>query len=279
MCTKRFLQAVIVLAVFAAPGLAVADINADGRLGRFGITLEDLDANDGITPGLTFAGLDYEYNRASGWVQVFQQGSSGQGFAAHTPYDAEGNPLTAAVNGGSAYDYRTSIDGRADLAALTLATELALTQDQNLMHSGISEIRSDAHRFFITPNTKVTFHGTLGLDAAITGVENVEQEFSIHTWSTIWSPAVPEHGEVYSVRETERELIGKDGSDHILVEDVPVFIEMWNYSDQERFGQVLFRVQTEAWARPVLQVPEPATYAMLGAGLALIGASTRRRRH
>ncbi|WP_395406371.1 PEP-CTERM sorting domain-containing protein [Pseudoduganella sp. UC29_106] len=282
---KRKVLCACLLAMAAAPGLSSADILGSTTILRgMHYTLYDLDPNDGVTPSLTFDPTPYERAMWSSvsaeWVQNGRWGGSThqEGWPDHA-----GNPLSLVTEGNA---YRSSVDlnGRADVATLSLASSNEIHMDKNVLRRAYSSVQGDPYSFTLSANTRVVFGGEMITSASIQGQKGLGQWYNVNGQIYLWLyEAFPNnpptfhdyYGGTYGYHHlftTEDQLVQ-------LNETSPVELEFSNTTNTSLNGGVRFNMDTNAGGQltAIPVVPEPESYLMFAAGLGLFSLVTRRR--
>ncbi len=247
-------------ALFAAvAALTVAPVQAasfaSASLTDFKITLFDLNLSDGVTPGITFDPSPYNPQTI---VYAEDSGNSQSKTADTLPAD-----LSVAVGLASA---RAAITGTgtspADLTSQT-ASGSALGPSTRIFAS--TQI---LFGFSLTDNTRVSFSGLAKVEATVgeVGFPNTPSTDSgVQT-----SVFVPSHdGPIFdSVRASVVCCSpGTDSTTRLLN------VSITNLTGSNPSGGLLI----SSLANAAVPVPEPETYAMMVAGLGLLGFMLRRR--
>ena len=256
------------VAAFAA--LAVAPVHAasfaTASLSDLKITLFDLKPSDGITPGITF---DLRANNAS----VFAEDSANTRFSeafGTGPFD-----LSVATPRSSA---SAAVAGRgpANVTSLT-ASGSALGPLAPGGSSSFSARAASPHlssfassEFTLTANTRVKFSGLANLEA-ITTIGGDESAFASALLDA-FGPGPDGRGSQFSNAFLDAEISG--GAAGVSLSSGLLTVRF----DNQTGGDLAGRLSRDAFVIGSSSVvPEPETYAMMVAGLGLLGFMLRRR--
>ncbi|MET0323466.1 MAG: FxDxF family PEP-CTERM protein, partial [Duganella sp.] len=268
-------------AVVAMPAHATATSNAS--FSNLTITLTDLDLNDGIAPSLTFGsyGKPYVAVGTHGWADEYisheysHEAASLGGALAGSLID----PLSSA---------QVSLSGANTLAGFTTMStsgQAASTLDGHGAYYGYASGSNPSSRAFtLSPNTRLTVSVTASLSTTTTLGYNLEadqEEFALAS-ALLGLTGYNQNGEeVADVRLYEM------GSHFNVRDDGTTIGEHYDwsgmmsvqYSNLSAFatnGYLETGVAISGLSA-VAPVPEPETWGMLLAGLALVGAAGRRK--
>jgi hypothetical protein len=281
---KRNILCACLFAMAAAPGLSSADILGSSTLRGMHYTLYDLDPNDGVTPSLTFDPTPYARAMWSSvsaeWVKngVYGGGTREEGWP-----DSAGNALSLVTEGDA---YRSSVDlnGRADVATLSLAGSNELHMDKTLTRRAYSSVQGDPYSFTLSANTRVVFGGELVTSASIQGQKGLEQWYNVNGQIYLWLyEAFPNNPptlhDYYGGANGYHPLFTAEDETVQLNETSALELEFSNTTNTSLVGGMRFYMETNTGGQPtaIPVVPEPQSYLMFAAGLGLFGLLTRRR--
>lgn len=246
--TRSLLAAAAVLAMLA-PGAHAATASASAEIHDLKYQLIDLNPNDGILPTITF-----DYSSAN------QESKSWSPWASH-------------VGGADSSTQVVHASGSASTAssATGLAAAVALSSDYYRSYEASARNYYD---FILSPYTAVliTAVGSLDVDAGGSTASAATIEFDA-SLDHLDAGGV-RGGTYYSQRYDSRDGAG-DYS----------FAAYFASGATSEDGFIILHAGSSTWLNaptapvdPTSPVPEPETYGMLVAGLAVVGALSRRRR-
>jgi hypothetical protein len=271
---KKFTFATLLAASLsiAMTGNASAASSAASSLGNFHITLIDLDLTDGIMPSFQLTGATPPTARvftidqdstltAAGAFQSISNSNAGTYFSQWAAATGAGTLETLGLQAGSQSNGANT--GRMDVAS---RATVGLLNFELSAHTGIrisADASVSAASSGLIPGPEFTSAVALATMDAYIGQEG--------SWESAWTAL---GAGVLDLRGQSDALLPKSdaaSSTLTLVYD--------NTSAASKSGVLDFRVGADISQFPsAAPVPEPASYAMFGAGLALLGAARARRR-
>ena len=284
MSSHSLLAVGLTLAI--ASGLALADSTGAGAVTSVSYTLIDLDPTDGVTPSITFASpsSDYPGPYANGYVRASTPNED-----IYREFTRQGATVLSSVSGGSSTAWSSasaSATGAAGVGFASLAVSGFALSDTHISGVYYAITNAPAAQFTLSANTEVLFtvtgwltgNTTLGGDPDTGFVENGGAVLQLETRG----PSADGASTVYDREQAAAVAwytVAADGT-------VSGESQSWQgqlvsgYSNTTadavdgRFAASLSVAGTSVVATPV---PEPASYALILAGLAAVGAITRRR--
>ncbi|MDM5177817.1 PEP-CTERM sorting domain-containing protein [Massilia sp. DJPM01] len=284
---NKFAAGVVIAATLASPLLAHAQVRAEGSLTNFSYTLIDLLPNDGIAPSLSIVTPQGNAGRAS------VSGSLRQFDTVEPWFDDDRSQSTALYNRGLNVSLATpvgtargSLTGT-DFHSLQLHTVASTTSTPAASRMAAGKIGLNITEFVLSPGTRVSFFADFTGSASVTLPEG-----EVHQ-------AYQDYAEIKAQGSLNANIQNRPG-EYVYVSNF-TNLEAWNglpgeSPASERFSLTLdnqsafsadLRLQYDLHATvqamkarevPPTPVPEPATTAMLVAGLALVAGAVRRRR-
>lgn len=272
MNLSRTLCAALLLAALAcAPVFAQSSARAE--ISSIMFSLIDLDLTDGITPSLTFTSPVPFGESTAGW-EIYDGHT---GFLVNQEVRGTEPLGTLAVSRLRSDLPHTVSDLAASISGTTLADKALRTSASMLDRVGENTstawLRSGYVAFVLTPNTSVTLSadllamadagGIAGPGLWATGYAAAYMGLAAQG-DTDWSTARLEHNAVF----------GQDRGSGVAQ---TFSLTRANASNAEGAFVLGFQLQSTAYTSPIVAppVPEPATYAMLLAGLGLLAARAR----
>jgi hypothetical protein len=239
--TKRLFTAG--LCALAMCGAQAADTTVSASITNLQYTLIDLDLNDGITPAITFTSTAFDVRSAT-----WDGGSS-----------AELDYLDTAGSTGVERPYGSS---SAAGSLTTLEARGVMTPET---YAASFESRSELNRLFtLTPNTGLSWTA-VGTVAAENGLPGSRAHVALG--GELFAGAGYQWEEKQSFFQYRQ--VHDSSSTHAL---------SGYLSTSSRALNGALRAYSQAFVYQATPVPEPSSYAMLAAGLGLIGACLRRQR-
>ncbi|MTV38283.1 PEPxxWA-CTERM sorting domain-containing protein [Duganella radicis] len=284
---KRFLMHILAAACLAASaGTACANASSSATFGSLVITLTDLNPHDGIAPSLSFSanGHAYVLGETLGWGETEEES-----IYAYTAAQQQG-----VLSGHTHGDWSSASSSVA--AADTLAGFTALSASGGAASGldGHGAYRSHAtgsdpflNSFILSANTRVTFSTTAAMSVQTSMGYNLDADQDEYANAHM---LLAVNGSVDGIDQSdvqERQLsatfaVRDDGSTMGVRDSWSGLLtaSFSNTSALDAYGTMQAFVSTEGWSANwdgVTPVPEPETWAMLLAGLALVGAASRRK--
>jgi hypothetical protein len=264
----RTLRSAVALAAAAAVFPAAAAVSSSASFSDFSFELIDLDPFDSVTPTLTWSSNFPTFSaNALGTVSI----GGGQSTTSVDGWYPSYSPTGISLSASGSYSVPTT-QGSGSYAA----------------QIGGSVFPFPAYSFTLTPNTAVSFTGLASLMASTTlGTSSADQveEARASVLMLAWS----ETGELLDAEENLGiELLG-GYYDPILQRyvysaaprsesyEVAMGVTFSNTTGEWMDGQLSLRLMADGFTS-VSPVPEPSTYALMLAGLALVGGLAARKR-
>lgn len=238
----------LALATSLPAGLAhAASVSAEASIRQFSIELIDLDPNDGITPFISFSNVTYdassEYRLNGGATTLLRDSLDSAGSTG----------VTGPVGSASTSSTATSWSSAATLDGNPAGSPVALAA----IFYRASYILSPATRAVFT------FEGDISAPSASGPGYSTASAFmasELYVYPDDWS-----HPRSFSLLGQSPGAFSYTG-------------EVRSLAGEQASGMLQLSTGVEAYLYgPAAPVPEPSTYAMLLAGVAIVGAARRRR--
>lgn len=284
---NKFATSMVLTAALASPLLAHAQVRAEGGLTNFSYTLIDLLPDDGIAPSLTIV-----------QSSAFPGGSSASGYASQnatfepwftdsrsqltTPYNRD-----LAVNIGTRAGTASASATGADFQSLQFHAAAATTSIAAASRAANGSTSFSFNEFVLSPGTQVSFFVDFNASTSTTlPAGSVFQEYA-RTYASFSLDATAQDGWNKYVSNFI-EVVAANGAypnapPATASASERVSLTLGNnslFSSNLKLGISLSSTVNVNDASPVppSPVPEPATTAMLLAGLALVAGAARRLR-
>lgn len=275
---RVFSQVTAAALILCSAGSAMAESTAHVSAGHLSYTLVDLTPDDGIAPSITFVDSTAVFNwAATPQVRVFPLDYAStmpsNGYELHYPMafdDAllerhHGNSYARAALTGrhDLANTELTLDGRVDATGKTASTDAA--------------VFSGPAAFELSANTAVIFSADSHIAVRLNENSRMEQSLSAHAELGIHKPwdFTSDPQATYSYVS----YTGTESQDYDLAETLT--IELRNDTQEAVLRAV--DLQAHIWLQTrfpeVPQVPEPATWLSLAAGLGIVGLWRRRQQH
>lgn len=272
MKLPSILKIVCALACITAAGAGNASsmVSSTMSFTNFSYTLIDLDANDGITPSITFAGVN-----SSSHAAVIEWNS----FKLNSAYGAGSLAPVSSSIAGATYSGSAIVSGSGTLETLGLTASSEIFSNASKPGAEVTSAAQFGPRGFqLSANTGIRFSftsaGTLHRDADISGDLNA---FSLSASQNAIFSINGTLPQIYNESVTKLNGDLSKPYDYSWFDSVAFSYD--NLGNQSVIGSIQGSISTSASAYfSAPPVPEPSSYAMLGAGLAMIGALRTRRR-
>lgn len=284
---NKLAASVVIAATLASPLLAHAQVRAEAGLSNFSYTLIDLLPDDGITPSLSIvAPIGYAGgSRAYGYIR--------QSDSAEPEFDDYLNQSTTRYNrnldvklGSPAGTANASVNGT-DFHSLQLKTSASTSGASPAFRSASGYASANILEFVLSPGTQVSFFADANVATAATAPR--DDVFRDNAWAGV-SFGVRGNGDIdglgYDARSINLQasnLIFDDAPPATMSVSERIALTLGNRSASS--AKLYLEIATSASVQSQYYghqspsaVPEPATTAMLVAGLALIAGTARRRR-
>ncbi|NHZ32493.1 PEP-CTERM sorting domain-containing protein [Massilia rubra] len=283
---NKFAAGVVVAATLASPLLAQAQVRVDASLNNFSYTLVDLLPDDGIVPSLSivapggFAGGSRIYGNLSQYGDTVPQLDDSR-TQSTTRYNRD---ITARVDS-PAGKASASVSGT-DFASLQLRTTASTTSTTAGTRQTNAYASSNIVEFVLSPGTQVSFFADFN-GSALTAQpkgsrfrEDAEIEGSFSLVGYVQDRAIGGDSKLIRVKAANGYY---DASPPATMSAHERF--SLTFDNNSAFSSNLnlkfalnASADTQYYSTLPLPVPEPATTAMLLAGLGLVAGAARRRR-
>lgn len=249
-------RALIAAAMMSACGGAVAATAAGISVTGMQFQIIDLTPDDGVSAGISFTGFTGHATTSawnpSTWTFLSdQQYSNGELINSSTAMGRDQGKVAISEAGGLHVDVE-----RHDSAAGKIS---------------VGAQGSSSYSFVLAPNTKLILTGNARIRNDVSG-PRPDNPYEGHTVFNLLRLTLKMYG--YTVDQEETRFVsGKLGPESVDIDD-PFSLSASNSSGAGK--QMWFN--TTAILSGVSPVPEPATYAMFGVGLLMLGGLARRKR-
>ncbi|WP_343732350.1 PEP-CTERM sorting domain-containing protein [Duganella sp.] len=270
---KKFTFATLLAASLsiAMTGHASAANSAASSLGNFHITLIDLDLTDGVTPSFQLMGASAPTAR----VLTLDQDST---LTAAGPFESIANS-----NAGTYFSQWASASGAGTLETLWLQAAAQSNGANTGRFDAAGRATAGLLNFELSAHTGIRISADTSVSAASSGlIPGAEFTSTVGiatmdayighegSWEYAWTAL---SASTLDLRGESDALLPKhDAASGTLT------LVYDNTTAASKSGVLDFRVGADISQFPAAPVPEPASYAMFGAGLALLGAARARRR-
>ncbi|NHZ94777.1 PEP-CTERM sorting domain-containing protein [Massilia sp. CCM 8734] len=283
---NKFAVSMMVAAVLGAPLLAQAQVRVDASLSNFSYTLVDLFPNDGIVPSLTIVA-------PGGFAGASQISANLRQYGSTLPsLDDHRSQFTTRYN----RDIKASLDSAAgkssasvtgtDFASLQFRTTASTTSSVAGTRRAHASVSSSVVEFVLSPGTQVSFFADFNGSASTAKPasslfrEDVDIEGSFSLVGYVQDRAIGGDSKVIRVKAANGYY---DASPPAMASTKERFsLTFDNNSALSSNLDLKFALNSSAdseyYSMLPLPVPEPATTAMLLAGLGLVAGAARRRR-
>ncbi|MBA5636880.1 PEP-CTERM sorting domain-containing protein [Duganella sp. LX20W] len=276
----RMMLATALLSGLSLP--ALADSQATVTLSGFTTQLTDLNQGDGIAPHIDWnnsnANVSAVENIQHGWsTTAYPWGSVWNPVWGANINTSDASALPGTLNGTSAHGYSTQqvVNTASGLDSMTVFAHAQAGQN-------VSGTASQYQAFTLTAGTQATF--SVVVNGSISGTSPTSGwsalpggNYSTIDSSSIWANMYV--GQVNANQGTSGSSAWPWSTDayESTLDGQTLKLTIKNTSNADRYYQLGFYANAAA-SETAAPVPEPESYAMLGAGLLLVGAMARRRR-
>lgn len=284
---KRFVMHTIAAACLAAAvGPAFASASSSATLGNLVITLTDLNPTDDISPWLSFNNLSSasllsetvgygEFN--DGHVSIRYAPSQGGLVSTQTATDWSSSSASVLASSGLGGFTTLSAQGHAGSGL----------DGYGSYRANASAASSPFSAFTLSANTKVTFSVVADLKAQTTMGYNLEADMAEDAYAVAVLGVWGDVNGIFQIDSKQHDVVAgfdvRDDNTTVGVSDAwngDIEVSFFNYGAVDATGGFQTFVTAEGFSSVwdgVSPVPEPETYAMLLAGLALVGVARRRQ--
>lgn len=279
---KTIFTTLALSATLAVPLSASAQVSASGTLNNFSYTLVDLLPNDGIAPSLSIVKPRYpDSNGTRAYADISQ---SGPNEVREIGEDRTRALYSRALDAGISVPEGSVVStiGGTNFQSLDLRTAAATTRNAGHRRTAIASNFMIIDEFVLSPGTQIRFFADVNASTATTAANtNFLAQSSKVTAAMSFEGYLPSW---YPDAHTEFELRAPywNGSplSHSASERLSIMFE------NTEAKTLNLKLSISLWAEAnsfdttpsTSPVPEPATYGMLLAGLALVGGVARRKR-
>ena len=270
MAIRNGMRALAVVGALVS-GQAMADVQARATVGNLRVSLFDLDLSDSVTPSLVFSVPSTVYREPDpGRIVLHYENYGAASGESVTRYvtAVPGVPASLAYSHGghAAVDATLSHPTPAPEAQL-LSVSARLGPGGHIETSNSSRVFGDDVEFTLTPNTRAIF----SIDLAVTGTTTPSATHlqNLEAFATL---LVGGHDSTDLQGDYAIFGIGTYFDTPLAVDETAVVsVDFSNTRQEERYGFLSFSAGANAWLTAVSPVPEPASWAMLPIGAALLG--------
>lgn len=277
MAIRNGMRALAVAAALMS-GQAMADVQAQATVGTLRVSLFDLDLTDAVTPSLVFSVPPTVYREPEPGRIVLHYTDTGTGSGESvTRYRnaVSGQDLALAYRHGEHAAVEAMLShagGGPEAQALSASARLGAGGHVETFDS--SRVFGDDVEFTLTPNTRASFSIELAATGSTTPSATHRQNIEAFGTLLVGGHDASDLAGDYAIFG-----IGTQFDTPLAVDDTALIsVDFSNTSDMERYGFLSYSAGVQAWLTPVSPVPEPASWAMLAFGAALLGGRLRKTR-
>ena len=278
----QLLNAVAVIMGMCAAGSAAAQASGSVSLSNMSYTLFDLNPFDNIAPSVTFGTTASGYS----WTQV---GVADMVNNVNTTSYLQGQGEYALVQTSNSSQYLSgaaALSGGGTLNTTTLSASASASSNGSVLNSVYASAMTGQIGFTLSAMTGIVFQGDATAAAMTTvGYNGVNSEFAYGTSQILvasyvnsqykqWSSTDQTYASMQSVWNP---VLGAwQYTGQTAANSGAIDLSYLNLTAVDSAATVTFSASANAGSF-ALAVPEPETYAMLMAGLVLLGVAKRRR--
>ncbi|WP_229427059.1 PEP-CTERM sorting domain-containing protein [Massilia atriviolacea] len=279
---NKFAVGVLFAATLASPLLAHAQVHAEASLTNFSYTLIDLLPDDGITPSLSIVAPVGYAGGSSVYGSIMQRRTNEPEFEdSRTQITTRYNRNLDVKLGAPAGAANASVTG-SNFGALQFHTNVSTTGAPEAFRSASTYARSEILEFVLSPGTQVSFFADFNGSATTTepkgsayrDLANAEASFMLRSDGFGYDST--------SINLAASNLSFADAPPATMSASERMSLTLGNSSaSAAKLHLEIFTgssLQSAYDAQAASAVPEPATTAMLAAGLALVAGAVRRRK-